>query len=62
MADTLSRQVDIAIVGGGIAGLAAAAALSQQGLSLLLIESRPCRRPWKPAMTRCMALIRASVP
>jgi 2-octaprenylphenol hydroxylase len=41
MADTLSRQVDIAIVGGGIAGLAAAAALSQQGLSLLLIESRP---------------------
>jgi len=33
------RHVDIVIVGGGIAGLAAAAALAQAGLSLLLVEA-----------------------
>ena len=34
------RHVDVAIVGGGIAGLATAVALAGQGLSLALVEAR----------------------
>lgn len=40
MPEAVTQQVDVAIIGGGIAGLAAAAALRDSGLSLLLVEAR----------------------
>jgi 2-octaprenylphenol hydroxylase len=40
MAEQQADRVDIAIVGGGIAGLAAAAALAETGLSLAVLEAR----------------------
>jgi 2-octaprenylphenol hydroxylase len=40
MAEQQAERVDIAIVGGGIAGLAAAAALAETGLSLAVLEAR----------------------
>lgn len=42
------REVDIAIVGAGMAGTALALALSDQGLRLALIESRPLEAPALP--------------
>jgi 2-octaprenylphenol hydroxylase len=47
MAESASA-VDVAIVGGGIAGLAAAVALARQGVAPLLLEARPLPA-WPPA-------------
>lgn len=44
-ANAASAGVDIAIVGGGIAGLAAAAALAEQGLSVAILETRALPTP-----------------
>jgi 2-octaprenylphenol hydroxylase len=43
------RALDVAIVGGGMAGAALAAALCGQGLSIALIEARELRPPQLPA-------------
>lgn len=40
MPESTALQVDVAIIGGGIAGLATALALADTGLSLLLVEAR----------------------
>lgn len=47
MADPV--QFDIAIIGAGIAGSALASALSGNGLSIALVESRPLTRPQLPS-------------
>jgi len=41
-------QFDIAIIGAGIAGTALAAALSDEGLSIALVEAQPLTRPELP--------------
>jgi 2-octaprenylphenol hydroxylase len=48
MAEQIPERVDIAIVGGGIAGLAAAAALAGSGLRLALLEARGLPAPDSP--------------
>lgn len=49
MADAEVQSVDVVIVGGGIAGLAAAAALSGHGRSLAVIEARGLPQLSEPA-------------
>lgn len=47
----MRQHVDIAIVGGGLAGLALATALGGSGLRVAVIEGRPLQLAWPPVGT-----------
>jgi sarcosine oxidase subunit alpha len=53
--DEVSKQIDVLVVGGGVAGMAAALAAAQTGRSVLLVDGAPQLGGWAAGVASALA-------